>query len=131
MLAHACINVRNLDKTIAFYKKLGLKVVFSFKTKEGKRFGAYMKAGKGTFMEMFQLDSAEALKYVPNRNIHLCFQVKDLKEAERTVKKKGLKIVNRISWGEYGSLFFLNDPDGNQLEFLQYFRKNPLLKHMK
>ncbi|GEM_PF-1581659 len=131
MLAHACLDVRNLEKSIAFYGKLGLKVVYKFKNKAGRVYGVYLKAGRGTFLEMFRLDKELARKFKPASYFHLCFQVKNLDAAAKQMRKHRIKIIKRIEWGGNGRLFFINDPDGNKLEFLQYLGKNPLLKHMK
>ncbi len=131
MLAHACLDVRNLEKSIAFYGKLGMKVVYNFRDKEGRVFGVYLKAGNGTFLEMFRLDKALVGKFKPATYFHLCFQVKNLDAAAKLMRKNRIKIVRRIEWDGNGRLFFVNDPDGNKLEFLQYLAKNPLLKHLK
>ncbi len=131
MLAHACLDVRNLEKSIAFYGKIGLKVAYKFKDREGKVFGVYVKAGKGTFLEMFRLDKKLLSKFRPAAYFHLCFQVNNLDTTAKLMRKNRIKIVKRIEWGSNGRLFFINDPDGNKLEFLQYLPKNPLLKFMK
>ncbi len=131
MLAHACLDVRNLNRSIAFYSKIGLKVVYEFKNEAGEVFGVYMKAGRGTFIEMFRLDPKLAKKFKPAGYFHLCFQVKNAKTAEKNAIENGIKISRRIRWGANGRLFFVKDPDGNKIEFLEYLRQNPLLKHMK
>jgi len=131
MLAHACIDVRCLRESIVFYSKIGLKTVYEFKDTSGKVFGVYMKAGRGTFIEMFQVDIKLIKKFKASDYFHLCFQVKNLKAAESSARKNRIKITKRISWGKNGKLLFIKDPDGNTIELLQYLKENPLLKHMK
>ena len=131
MLAHACLDVRSLEKSIIFYGKLDLKVVYKFKDKTGRDYGVYLKAGRGTFLEMFRLNKKLVRKFKPAGYFHLCFQVKNIEAAAKMMRRKRIKIIERIEWGGNGRLFFINDPDGNKLEFLQYLGKNPLLKQMK
>ena len=53
-LAHVCLKVSSLEKTIDFYhKKLGLPIKFTFE-KEGKLYGVYFQVGNNTFIEAFQ-----------------------------------------------------------------------------
>jgi len=130
-LSHVCFNVKDLEKSIKFYMAIGMKHAFDFKSRNKKRFGVYLKSGKGTFVEMFQLDKKGKKQYKPNSNMHLCFQVRDINEVARMLKRKRIKQQDRFKWGEFGELIFVSDPDGNKVEFSYYSKKNPLLKHMK
>ena len=52
-IAHVCLNVRNLQRSLDFYTRLGLEPVFRF-TRQGGLFGVYLRLAESSFIEIFE-----------------------------------------------------------------------------
>jgi len=117
-IAHACFAVRNLEDAAGFYlDKLGMTPAFDFIGDDGVRFGAYIHAGGGTFIELFAgQPEAEA----GGSFQHICLQVDDIDAAVVGLRNKGLEVSDPVL-GEDGTWqAWLSDPDGNRIELHAY-----------
>jgi predicted lactoylglutathione lyase len=52
-LAHVCLNVKDLNRSLQYYIKLGFKPKFQF-TPNGSLYGVYLHVGKNNYIEMFE-----------------------------------------------------------------------------
>src|ERR1700758_5611988 len=52
-LAHVCLNVTDLQRSLAYYKKLGFKEGFQF-TRKGRDFGRYLEITDKVYIEIFE-----------------------------------------------------------------------------
>ncbi|HOU83370.1 MAG TPA: VOC family protein [Spirochaetota bacterium] len=116
-LAHICLNVSNLDSSLAFYKSLSFKVNFVF-TRNGKIFGAYLEISPGSFIELFE--NPEQTKKENCGLAHFCLEADDIDvvitkltelKIPHTEKKLGCDGTYQI---------WLKDPDGYPFEVHQY-----------
>lgn len=56
---------------------------------------------------------------------HMSIQVDDIKSTAKELQAKGVKLRTDISFGpDYTYQFWIDDPDGNQIEFMQYTDKS-------
>ena len=127
-LAHLNFVTNDLSKIIDFYvNKLGLKIKFTLNNKKGEPFGYYFACGDATFLEFF--DQAMAAEVwggkveelnIGTRYKHFCFEVTGLEEYCQELKNKGVSVTD-ISMGMDNSRqAWIADPDGNQIELMEY-----------
>ena len=125
-LAHVCIKTRDLKRTLEFYcGLLGFKKAFDF-TRKGEVIGFYLQAANATFIEVFHSD------FVPPLNAdralhHFCLETDSLDELHRKVCEAGY-CPREIIMGADGTLqFWVQDPNGLDLEFQQYTKRSSQL----
>ncbi len=129
-LAHLCLKTNRFQEAISFYRDtLGLPVKFTLDLPGGEPFGYYFDLGGTSFLELF--DQAGAAKtwgggertLKPHEDQfyhHFCLQVEGLEETRGALVKKGLA-VTPISLGMDGSRqCWIKDPDGNDIELMEY-----------
>jgi lactoylglutathione lyase len=133
---HTCIIVKNLDKSLKFYKDiLGLKV-FKILTVEGK-FTEMVFNKKGIKLTYVKLRTKEQshnkpaifeLHYWHRPKIlikpgynHISFTVEDLDYEYRRLRSLGVKFISKpiISPDKQTKICFGYDPDRNLIEFVQ------------
>jgi catechol 2,3-dioxygenase-like lactoylglutathione lyase family enzyme len=127
-LAHLNFVTNDLSKIIDFYvNKLGMQIKFTLDNEQGQPFGYYFECGDSTFLEFF--DQAMAAEVwgghvtdltIGTRYKHFCLEVTGLDEFCRELQNKGVGITN-ISMGMDNSRqAWIADPDGNQIELMEY-----------
>lgn len=118
-LAHVCFVVSDLNRAVEFYgDHLGFQVAFEFRRDSGERYGVYMKAGKRTFIEMFQGvlgPRAEKQSYG-----HICLEVDDVAKTVAELRAKGLELTDAKLGMDQAWQAWLADPDGNRIELHGY-----------
>ncbi|WP_276373517.1 VOC family protein [Chryseolinea sp. H1M3-3] len=127
-LQHIGIPVTNLEKSKAFYEKLGftnvMESTFEFNDSQGTC--VMMKLG-GILMELYQMPSSELGK-IKNRNDghidHIAFDVTDIDKTFLTLKTAGFIVLEDqpifLNFWKNGCKFFnIVGPDGERLEFNQ------------
>lgn len=139
---HANIVVRNLDRSIKFYEKLGFKVVDGPFDIDGHDFGTmlgfeyakvravFMRIGddpKATMLDVLEfLDPVS--KDAPYESLNnpgvarLCFKVDDIQQSYRELQKMGVEFVAppqvKEGDGKRVTMFCFKDPDGTFLEII-------------
>ena len=122
-IAHMAIEISDLDKSIEFYcGAIGLERKFDGKNKDGKISMVYLKVCEGVFIEMFPsgIHKPDRKDYLIGYH-HLCFEVDDINVAAEKMQSKGIILTHPVTKGSDNSYqFWVNDPDGNPIEFMQY-----------
>jgi glyoxylase I family protein len=122
-IAHICLQTRNLQKTLTFYKNaLNLKVHFRF-IREGKVFGYYLGSGKSTYIEIFENKKLESTG-VNGALKHLCFEVASIKAVEKNLIRKKIKHTDPKLGADNSWQLWVEDPNGIPMEFHQYTKKS-------
>jgi lactoylglutathione lyase/glyoxylase I family protein len=116
-IAHVCLNVRDLQRSIAYYEKLGAGIVFDF-TRSGKRFGVYMKLAPGSFVEIFEEPTLGAV--VNNGLAHFCLETDDMDALIARLTERGVSFTPKKLGPDNAWQMWLEDPDGNRFEVHQY-----------
>jgi catechol 2,3-dioxygenase-like lactoylglutathione lyase family enzyme len=109
-LWHVNIEVSDLQRALAFYRRLGLKEIPRAGTPE--REGTWLRFGDGRELH---LSVGEPKK--PNRS-HFAIVVDDLREARQRCQESGATIETAREIPGV-SRFFVRDPDGNRIEIAQ------------
>ena len=116
-LAHVCINVKDINRTIEFYsEKMGLPIMFTFE-KNGKKIGAYFKISDSNFIEAFE---KKDLQGINTGIVHFCIEVDDIDQFMREMRKKEIECSEKKMGCDHSWQTWLSDPDGNRFEIHQY-----------
>lgn len=126
---HTAISVRNLDKSLDFYKALGYEQVHRYDEEDGSMAIVHLKLDS-SFIEVFW--------YMKNENLpkleyayanapdeigvkHIALWTDDIEAALKDMKAKGLaNDDSKITVGRTKvSYFFIQDPDGVWVEFVK------------
>ena len=116
-IAHVCLNVRNLGRSLAYYQKLGFKPRFEF-TRGGSKFGAYLEIAPDNYIEMFEDPSMEAP--VNTGIAHFCLESPDLDRTISELRAAGVEFTEKKLGCDHTWQIWLRDPDGNDFEVHAY-----------
>jgi lactoylglutathione lyase/glyoxylase I family protein len=120
-IAHVCLNVKNLERSMEYYQKLGFKPVFKF-TRHGRHFGHYLQIGKSQYIELFE--NPEMNAPVNTGLVHFCLECKCLDNLIRKLDSKGISHTGKKLGCDNTYQIWLTDPDGNAFEVHQYTSKS-------
>ena len=129
-LSHASLSARDLARTERFYVDvLGCKVAHEFRNAAGERYGMFLHAGDGTFLEFFQKPDAPCEEGLFR---HLCFEVDDIEAFARHLAGHGFADV-KVTRGRTDRILqcFILDPDGTKIEFQQHDEQSALAPYVK
>jgi catechol 2,3-dioxygenase-like lactoylglutathione lyase family enzyme len=87
---HVSINVKNYDKTVKFYRALGMHVYFEFDINDGERHG-FIDVGDGPYLE---IHSTKKQELIDSRMQHFCFQVDDVDAVYKLAMENGASPKN-------------------------------------
>jgi lactoylglutathione lyase len=121
-VGHVALKVRDLDKSLGFYKdKLGFAEMMRINHEDGSLWLVYLRVTDDQFIEIFPgAENDRAPGWNGNCITHFCLTVDDLDRVVDQVEAAGIKLLiekktaldgNRQAWVE--------DPDGNRIEFMQ------------
>lgn len=131
-LAHLCFQTNRFDEMTTFYRDtLGLPIKFSLRLPDDRVFGHYFVLGGSSFLELF--DAAGACEMwggtpgprspAPGQTYqHFCLEVEGIADVRRAIIEAGCDVTD-ITKGMDGSLqAWIKDPDGNDIELMEYTR---------
>lgn len=133
-LAHICLFTDQLDAMIAFYRDvLGFPVKFTMKNDDGFAFGYYFATGDVTFVEIFDQRGAvkqwggEVRLMRSNHEAHLrhfCFEVEGLEALVAKLTQLGIEVRPIAVGMDNSKQAWIKDPDGNDIELMEYTPKS-------
>lgn len=124
-IAHASFKVTDMKQALSYYcDGLSFTQKFELPDENGKPWINYLEIQPGQFLELFY-DSEGLPKathgYDLNGYLHLSLEVDDLEAVKSELEAKGLPVNSEIKFGPDKSYqLWSEDPDGNQIEFMQY-----------
>jgi lactoylglutathione lyase len=118
---HTRIRVRDLDRSIAFYEKLGYHVGRRRDSPQGNKLVFLELPGNEVFLELTY--SADYTASCPEDLMHTCLGVPDIIDYCDKVEKAGIEIWPE-GWREKfkdddKKMAFVTDPDGYEVEILE------------
>jgi catechol 2,3-dioxygenase-like lactoylglutathione lyase family enzyme len=118
-IKETCLYVNDLHQAREFYHAtLGLPIINYL---EGKHL--FLRAGESVLL-LFNPDDSRKKESPPAHygggRQHFAFEVdeNDYMEVKEEIIKKGITIIDEITWGSKKKSFYFNDPEGNVLEIL-------------
>ena len=122
-IAHTCLNVTNLDRSIDFYsKQMGLNFVSRREIKQNNAEIAFLRDEAGGAIELTHWRDKKTLAEGDNFD-HIAFDVPDVQGTVERLRAQGVTIAMEPYSLQDSStkLAFVKDPDGNWLELIQAF----------
>lgn len=116
-IAHVCLNVKSLERSIDYYSKLGFEPRFKF-TRNGKYFGVYMELNSGNFIEIFENPEMDTV--INNGIAHFCLETDDIDMVIKKLIERDVQFTQKKLGCDNTYQVWLTDPDGNQFEVHQY-----------
>ena len=122
-LGHAAINVKDLDKSLAFYTGLlEFPEMLRLPKDDGSPWLIYLRITDDQYLEIFpgaEQDKAPA-SWHANGVTHLCLTVVDIESVVRRLTDKGVKLLLPLKNGADGNRqAWIEDPDGNRIELME------------
>jgi lactoylglutathione lyase len=117
---HTRLKVRDMERAIAFYTQhLGCEVTRRSTSPRGTQLA---------FLKLPGVDADLELAYLPwdpdfqlaEDIFHLAFQVDSVAETVERLREAGVKITEEPMAGSSGAMAFIEDPDGYEIELLDY-----------
>lgn len=121
-MAHSCIRVMDLEKSVEFYEKaFGFKVAEKSDFPEDKFTLVFLEDATGNFaLELTYNYDQEEPYTIGNGYSHLAVSVPDLKSSHKRHKEEGFKVGDLHSLSEDSDgFYFITDPDGYDIEVIQ------------
>jgi lactoylglutathione lyase/glyoxylase I family protein len=116
-IAHICLNVRSLRRSLDYYTALGFNATFRF-TRQGREYGAYLKIAPGSYLEIFENGAASGSGQ--NGIAHFCLETDDIDAFIDRCEKNGIAVTPKKLGCDHTWQAWLKDPDGNAFEVHQY-----------
>jgi len=115
-MVHTNLNVLDLEKSLAFYKKaLGLELVRSKKSSDGSFELAFLSDGESSYqLELTWLRDRDAPYELGDNETHIAFVTDDYNAAHALHEEMGCICYENKSMG----LYFIEDPDGYWIEII-------------
>ena len=115
-LAHANINITDMEKSLAFYEKaLGMRPVGGHDAKDGSFKIVYLAAeGDRVYLELTWLRDKEGAYELGDNESHIAFVTEDYDGAHALHEEMGCICFENPAMG----IYFIEDPDGYWLEVL-------------
>jgi len=120
-IAHTCLNVNDLDRSIEFYtKQMGLKFVNRREIKQNNAEIAFLRDENGGAIELTHWKDKKTLTDGDNLD-HIAFDVENVAETIERLRSQGVTIAMEpySLQGSTHKLAFVKDPDGNWLELIE------------
>ena len=129
-LSHVSLSTRDLVAIERFYvDALGFEIAHEFRNPAGERYGFFLHAGGGSFLEFFQ---SKDVSREDGLFRHLCLETDDIEAAAEKLRASGITDI-RVQRGRTDRIlqFFVHDPDGTKVEFQQHDAQSALMPFIK
>lgn len=120
-IAHVCLNVRDLNASLAYYTAIGFTVKFKF-TRKNTLFGAYLEIAPGSYLEIFE--TTETLEAQPRGIAHFCLETDDIDGFISRCAAEKIAVTPKKLGCDHTWQVWLKDPDGNAFEVHEYTAKS-------
>jgi len=121
-LTHVAIAVQDLDASLAFYKKIpGIEEKFRLLFDDGTVRLVLLEVAPRQFLELFPGAKSPYQASTSAGPMHICLEVDDIHAMHRQILQHGIQPDADPRMGaDHSMQFWINDPDGNPIEFHQF-----------
>jgi catechol 2,3-dioxygenase-like lactoylglutathione lyase family enzyme len=120
-LAHVCLNVQDLQRSLDYYHKLGFRDRFRF-TRKGRDYGRYLEIADKTYIEVFEEPNRTAA--AQGGLAHFCLETEDLDRLIARLDDQRIPHTPKTQGCDFTWQIWLEDPDGNTFEVHEYSDKS-------
>ena len=125
-LAHVALKVHDLQRSLDFYARLGLREAFRLHHDDGSLMLVYLHAGGDRFVELFPGGDPPGEHARPGSFMHLCLRVDDLHATVNSLERDGVTVDIPPKVGlDRNWQAWVTDPDGNPVELMQLDEESP------
>lgn len=123
MIAHAALKVADLERSLGFYRdSLGFAEMMRINFPDsGKLMLVYLRMTDTQYLELFPGGEGDRAPGADRTAIHhLCLEVDDLKATAADLEARGNALTVKPQLGlDHNWQCWIEDPDGNRIEFMQ------------
>lgn len=127
-IGHPAFAVYDIERSLAFYGKLGISESFRLNHLDGSLMLIYMHVGGDRFIEIFP-HGPEPDAHRKQSFMHLCLLTTDLQQTVQQLGAAGVLIEQEPKVGlDHNWQAWIRDPDGNEIELMQLVEESPQRK---
>lgn len=127
-LGHTAFAVHDIERTLAFYAKLGIRESFRLNRDDGSLMLIYLHVNGDRFIEIFP-HGPEPDTQRKQSFMHLCLLTDNLHEMVEHLRREGIAIEHEPQVGlDHNQQAWIRDPDGNAIELMQLVEESPQRK---
>jgi lactoylglutathione lyase len=119
---HLALKVRDLEKSVQFYEKLGFPEFLRLTEEDGSSWIVYIKFDDNLYLELFPGGTDKVDQQATGTN-HLCLTVDDIEETARHLATVGIPLTAPLDPKRRGvdnnRGMWIEDPDGNRIEIME------------
>jgi lactoylglutathione lyase len=124
-LAHTAFAAHDVDISLAFYAKLGLRESFRLNYPDGSLMLVYLHVSGDRFIEIFPNGPEPDANRVHSFR-HICLLSDDLRADVERLRQQGIEIEIEPKLGlDHNLQAWIRDPDGNPIELMQISEASP------
>ena len=124
-LGHAAFAAYDVEKTLSFYRLLGVEEAFRLHHDDGSLMLVYLHVAGDRFIEVFPGGPEPGPERVQSF-MHVCLLTGDLERVVEHLRGEGVEIDREPVEGLDGNLqAWVRDPDGNAIELMQLVEDSP------
>jgi len=129
-IGHNALRVSDMGKSVAFYQDIvGMTKEFEVFDEANNPWIVYLRAGEKQFLELFYDGVRDHSRDYDGKKIgyhHFCVEVEDLEKTGQRLLDAGYINNTATQPGrDHNQGYWINDPDGNAVEFVCYSPKSP------
>jgi len=125
-LAHIALRVHDLERSLAFYARLGIRESFRLNHPDGTLMLVYLHVAGDRFIELFPGGAPPDPSRREASFMHLCLAADDLRALVEELRGQGVPIDQEIKVGlDHNLQAWISDPDGNPVELMQLSPESP------
>ena len=124
-IGHTAFAAHDLERSLAFYAKLGIHEAFRLHREDGSLMLVYLHVAGDRFIEVFPGGPPPD----PERRgsfLHLCLLTDDMEATVEQLRSEGVTIDREPKVGlDHNTQAWIRDPDGNAIELMQLVEESP------
>ena len=130
-IGHVALKVADIDRSLAFYRdRLGFAEMMRLDRDDGSLWLVYLRITDTQYLELFPGgEGARAPDAERTAVNHFCLECADLDRTAEALRAAGVALTVEPKTGlDHNRQCWIEDPDGNRIEFMQLLRRKTVVK---